>query len=549
YCSKQCQEAHWPTHKKDCKHPYNRSDWKPTWVAQNRSPAFVGEDLSPQVHFGAHHAPEYLWGNTPAADCLQLEHNEGVAQSIDKDLNLCFAASGDIRNMIKTVNGLPEDYRGRCKIILNDRSPLVSTRNILILYALLRDGPTIECAAETAVHLMYSSALCPRNSSELRHCVQNLYGDLMYLPDSPAFRSIIAIRGRGTLSMQQYICALVAQTLPMLRATHSVQETRKAMHSVMLCPERVDYRDRYLFGLEPRDRLSFLRFRESGILLPYGEDLGKLLFSAAGKWFSMDSANPLFSWDLGEVVKTGQAHGLDRADVYGCLFFHVKAQFMKFASRFERFQIDIHVSQFDASAASELLQKGELYPSLFNKDTKFDRIETSNIADFLGIPRVLGDWSPLINRGNRHASILVYLMNWFLRQPGASTMDPVGVKKTLIPMKKICSVLVRLVSALQTIALSADRCNPDTILIYSHLDSFLDNHAQLQEFLESDGANGAIELHRLRLKARNQVNPRRFGIALGDCPDALPSMTKSEFYNAYILGGCDAGVRFLEFTP
>lgn len=159
----------------------------------------------------------------------------------------------------------------------------------------------------------------------------------------------------------------------------------------------------------------------------------------------MDSANPLCSWDVNQVVKTGQAHGLDRADIYGCLYFHVKAQFMEFARRFGRFHIDIHLSQLDATLASNQLQKGELNPSLFGTDVKFDRVDTSNLADYyIGIPYILKDWSPLLNRENKHAVILVYLMNWIQKQPGASIKSLDMIKGSQLPVafQKTASIMV-----------------------------------------------------------------------------------------------------------
>lgn len=40
-----------------------------------------------------HRPPEYLWGNTFAVDCFQLAQNEGVAESVHRDFNLCFAGA------------------------------------------------------------------------------------------------------------------------------------------------------------------------------------------------------------------------------------------------------------------------------------------------------------------------------------------------------------------------------------------------------------------------------------------------------------------------
>ncbi|KAJ4468726.1 hypothetical protein J3R30DRAFT_1598287 [Lentinula aciculospora] len=570
YCSKQCQESHWNTHKKDCKHPYNRPDWKPAWLSEGRTPAFVADD-EPQTHFATHWAPEYLWGNTPAVNCLQLERNEGVSESVERDFNLCFAASGDIRNLVMTVNGLPDNYQGRCKILLNDRSDHVTTRNILILYALLRNGPSPELAAESAIHFMYSAALCPSDSSELRHCIDAVYGEMMSVSQSLASRFIATlnpndmlkksfpIRGGGSLSIAQYAVNLFGKPLAILQATHSIKDCLKAMHDVVLSPERVDYRDRYLSGLRPSHRLSWLRFHESGVLLPFADpelrkfqDPNQLLFTASGKWISMDSANPLFSWNLNEVVKTGQAYGLDPADIYGCLFFHVKAQFMEFAHRVEKFHIDIHVSQLDAHIASGLLQKGELNPALFGTNTKFDRIETSNIADYAGIPSIIQDWSPLLNRENKNALILVYLMNWVMKQPDASFtmmgagMGPLaGTTKFKTIIERTCSMLD--IDSWDLLLNFHNQHNPAFYNVFGNVDVFLDNHKQLQEYLSSQGIDYVPRLHKLQLRSRNQICPKRFGVPLGARPDAIPSVTKTEFYNIYMVGGCNPGDRFLEF--
>lgn len=101
----------------------------------------------------------YLWGDLPACDILNVPTNEGVSIK-NQDLNLCFAASGDPRNLIKTVNGLPLNYSGRCTLVINDHHPQVAIRNLIILGMLLDPcGPSIELAAEAALHALYSASL------------------------------------------------------------------------------------------------------------------------------------------------------------------------------------------------------------------------------------------------------------------------------------------------------------------------------------------------------------------------------------------------------
>lgn len=78
----------------------------------------------------------YSWGNMPAYDILNLRNNEGYDSSRQKDLSIAFVASGDLRNFVRTVNELPEDYTGSLNVLLNDRNPWICCRNLLILLIL-----------------------------------------------------------------------------------------------------------------------------------------------------------------------------------------------------------------------------------------------------------------------------------------------------------------------------------------------------------------------------------------------------------------------------
>jgi hypothetical protein len=75
-------------------------------------------------------------------------------------INDCLAASGDIRNVVLTVNGLPEDYTGQLDITINDITPFVTIRNILLL-SLLGKIPNTRKAADVALHVWYSAFVPP----------------------------------------------------------------------------------------------------------------------------------------------------------------------------------------------------------------------------------------------------------------------------------------------------------------------------------------------------------------------------------------------------
>ena len=134
-----------------------------------------------------------------------------------------------------------------------------------------------------------------------------------------------------------------------------------------------------------------------------------LLFSSRAELQLCDSDNLIFGWDVLAVLASGRLHGLPAADLYGCLFFHIKDQFIKFATCIRNFNINITMTVFDARDLAKIILKGGLTPF---SSSCFDRIETCNVADYITILRVLEDWGPLLNRQDPHATLLIYSMNW-----------------------------------------------------------------------------------------------------------------------------------------
>jgi hypothetical protein len=96
-----------------------KDTWKPDWVRIGREPAFIsGSYDSPIKSF---RTQGFLWGNMLALDILNIKDNEGEAETINRDIALLFAASGDLRNVVKSISGLPETYKGECSVVMNDK--------------------------------------------------------------------------------------------------------------------------------------------------------------------------------------------------------------------------------------------------------------------------------------------------------------------------------------------------------------------------------------------------------------------------------------------
>ncbi len=52
----------------------------------------------------------------PALDILNITSNEGEADILERDINLLFAATGDPRNVIKTIVGTSGKLHGQVRL-------------------------------------------------------------------------------------------------------------------------------------------------------------------------------------------------------------------------------------------------------------------------------------------------------------------------------------------------------------------------------------------------------------------------------------------------
>ena len=82
----------------------------------------------------------------------------------------------------------------------------------------------------------------------------------------------------------------------------SMEQARTAHERVRFAASRRDHRDRVMAQLKPSHRLAFQRFRETGIVLPFGaqsshfDTANASLFSPRGEWLQPDLADPLQGW-------------------------------------------------------------------------------------------------------------------------------------------------------------------------------------------------------------------------------------------------------------
>ena len=250
-----------------------KGKYVPGWIKQDRLPSWVSDSELPS-DFGVN---QYLWGNMPAVDMLHMEENEG-AYGIHRDMNLLFAASGDIRNIVESITqGLLDGYNGRCTLVINDINFMVVTRNAILLFVALSLKPDEE--VPIMIHVWYSALLPHLMTDTLCHVV---LGRIVEVCEK--------IKDKPSTSLHAKTFSFGKRSLRLVLKKHQWDELKDYFNvlqslteegaqairrSVMLASERIDHLHRALCNQPSPIRVATVTFREDCILLPHGASRGK----------------------------------------------------------------------------------------------------------------------------------------------------------------------------------------------------------------------------------------------------------------------------------
>ncbi|KAL4969948.1 uncharacterized protein BDV14DRAFT_195486 [Aspergillus stella-maris] len=398
YCGTACQKADWPQHKKYCRSPMNQQTWKPRWVREVRIPTFVtGSSVTlPKT--------KSLWGDTPAIDVLQLGRNEG--RGYTKDLRLVFAASGDLRNVVKTIASLPKHHAGFLEVIINDRDIDVVGRNVIILLVVLYI-PDAEKAAECIIHLWYS-VLIRKKDMDILQSIRPRIERICKILDDDKIDGLCARTfkfGKRTLrvvldtsSWKQLLTFFDVPT------GLTAKEAQKIRRESTMSDSRKDYLDRHLYCQTPCRRVADMKFRSEGLLLPFSTPHDEFCLpnptifkSKDMPWPMADLDDPVHGWPSEELAATSPSPAT--SDIYGKLFFYLRDTLSVFHRRLSQSRIYFTMAQMDAADLCSRLVPNSA-----------SRIDASNLADHdhEGIQRTLALTMPLLQRPseNPHATLI-----------------------------------------------------------------------------------------------------------------------------------------------
>ncbi|CAH0056152.1 unnamed protein product [Clonostachys solani] len=425
YCGSECQREHWAIHKKDCKCDVMSKTWKPAWTVENRTPDFVQEVIK-SFEFGG---SKYLWGNVPAIDVLRLDKNEGV--SYDKELNVLFAASGDLRNVIATITSLPDSFDKGLSAVLNDKEFDVVARNaIMLLLCLTINDP--EEAASAITHIWYSSSIWESHMNLLQENIRPLIAKVCAETEGNSQDALLVTWKFGPSSLQLALSnddwkrLLNFLKVPAGLTVDRANEIRTA---VTLAKECRDFRDRKYATMPCAHRLAEERFRQDGLMVPFAGSRkpytvpNPTMFQNPNEWPMPYVADPLHGWDMHEI--SAKSSSPATSDRYGILQAHVQTLLQLFHSRLRTHSCSFQLFNLNATELPDYL-----------KEASFSRIEMANISDvgYLGCAMSLFTLSPLLQRpsDNPHATLLMLFMN--AAREKLTTQDELAENTRLVPV-------------------------------------------------------------------------------------------------------------------
>ncbi|KAF4594736.1 hypothetical protein GQ602_000349 [Ophiocordyceps camponoti-floridani] len=416
YCGADCQRQHWPEHKKQCKSDMAKPSWRPGWDRQHRRPAWTFESVS--------------------------ERYRGS-----------FGASGDLRHVVKTLAHLPDTIDQKVLFVINDKDSDVVARNAILLLLAFDaarspgddEAASVSATVEAIIHLWYSAFIPQRVLTRLQQSVGPLINEMCYsIATQPAdhiFRkSWEASDGAClSLSLQQKTWFRLRRFLNVPAGITKEKATR-IRDAVTSAPERADYRDRWHYNeATPFGRIAKERFRQDGLLLPYGHprlgfDIPNPTLFQSSSWSLNDKADPRDGWAISEVQRCLWPAS---EDWYGRLTAHLTALLGKFIAKLGKNNVSFQMHNTDARVLPYYLE-----------DRKFNRIEVSNICDagYIGFDHTLCLYADYLQHPeeNPHATLIGTFINGVkevsLLEDTGGQIPNIGFLTRMLPPPSILSL-------------------------------------------------------------------------------------------------------------
>ncbi|XP_071945937.1 uncharacterized protein [Antedon mediterranea] len=424
YCKRECQEKHWPSHKQECKQIGKMLIERANTYRQ----AFT-QEVQRLVDY-----PQYI-GNTLAVDVLKLGRNEaapdaeGRDSELARDYNILLAGVGDLRNLLLTTASLPSNFTGKVGFTLNDVDPFVLARNVLFLYIIITQSS--KKSIETSITNIWYSLQLPKTDFQL---LMSILDELL-----KHTKATLKEKTSGQLILEEDDFKMMKEVWSKWREMEcdtakpdSINLSQQRAEMFKRDPQCSEGMSEYKQKIPIRYRNSASKYFRDGLFLPQnvhrskkvdnptltgrpmviGDSQMHTVLSPSSYTFVYcirSDAMPFVGWDGIPVVKNFQQDSIVE-------IFH----------RYISSVIKSAVSIFHAGRIQciiKLKNCKDLHRDYEpNFEPKFDRITTSNIADYIGIKVLLSTLRPLLSTTNKHAVLITETMNWIVICPEANLM-------------------------------------------------------------------------------------------------------------------------------
>eukprot|EP00058_Branchiostoma_floridae_P009848 XP_002595336.1 hypothetical protein BRAFLDRAFT_87573 [Branchiostoma floridae] len=417
YCNQTCQKDDWKRHKPTCQETQDKIVRVATMLRRCYSFSRSLQRLS---------SFPYYWGNSFAQDLIKIDQNEG---EYPDNMAVLLAGVGNLRNVMATVAGLKQSFRGGIHFSLNDTDPQVTARNVFFLYFLwkYREG---EGVARKLTQIWYSVKIAEEEAMMAQDCLRELLllpGDTSTLCD-----------GTVTMAAEQ-----VTQIRPVFQLWLSLLSGERTLKMTPQEQLRRTYQrsadgvDNIIRSIPTRHRASADDWFKTGILLPKSDPRRKFAsrdnFTLAA-WNPAHNENfspmlqfPTCSDEVGEIAAGINDDGMpfaewdylqvkakSESDNLLTMYSHyIEDVVKKFADILNRGRLSFHVILSDCLSLNAHLPV----------DVKFDRIFTSNLADYVSFPVLLDTYRPLLRTSNNRSVIITEFLNFPLYFPEATAAD------------------------------------------------------------------------------------------------------------------------------
>ncbi|KAJ8033583.1 hypothetical protein HOLleu_23876 [Holothuria leucospilota] len=380
----------------------------------------------------------YYFGNSFAKDLLNLRGNEMKSSSdgnkkLPCELSILFAASGDLKNAIKTVQSLPSEYAGTVLFVMNDADPFVTARNILILFML----STFEHARASNIASIYLSL---RLTKEDYFILQGALSTLIKMDPSQ-----LKEKTGGVIEFKDGVFNDLREVwtgwskLPCLRKDKKCanldKERQRIFHSTPLAESSV----RASLKLVPKQHVpSIKEWFENGVIRPsncvqsslpyYNPTFTGRSHDVVISPFKGSPASWKFSYCVSADCATFQIW-----DYLDLMQYHALDSVTEMCHEFTTYCFKENITLMKERRVSfKMMTKNFTnlgVDLLKDVPSGFDRIYTSNLIDYHGIDGVIQPLEPLLSRQNPKSILFTETFNWYGGINHAVEPDNIGMLK------------------------------------------------------------------------------------------------------------------------